>query len=107
MQKHGAPSLPILRNLTLASPELNRFEKRAKDAADWLPPQHRCWFAGQVIAVRRAYALTIDRREADALERVLANCDVAADLMTTPAPVIDGDAGCQVIGTMPWWTDFG
>ncbi len=31
-----------LRNLTLASPGLNRNQKRAKDAADWMPAQNRC-----------------------------------------------------------------
>ena len=35
-----------LRNLTLASPRVNRREKRAKDAAEWLPVRNRCWFAG-------------------------------------------------------------
>ena len=38
---------------TLAKPELNRYEKRAHDAADWLPPLNRCWFAKTVIAVRQ------------------------------------------------------
>ena len=64
-----------LRNLTLASPGLNRYQKVAKDAADWMPAQNRCWFANQIITVRRAYNLTIDRREANALDRVLATCD--------------------------------
>ena len=64
-----------LRNLTLASPNLNRYRKVAKDAAEWLPAKNRCWFAQRVIDVRRAYALTIDRREARALDAVLASCD--------------------------------
>ena len=62
------------RNLTLASPQLNRFEKRAKDAAEWLPVHNRCWFAERIVEVRRAYQLTIDRREADALAAVLSDC---------------------------------
>ena len=61
-------------NLTLASPDLNRRQKRAHDAAQWLPPRNRCWFAGRVIEVRRKYGLTVDRREANALEQVLAGC---------------------------------
>lgn len=72
-----------LRNLTLASPALNRNQKRAKDAADWLPAQNRCWFANQIVTVRRAYDLSIDRREANALERVLAGCDTGADVTET------------------------
>ena len=64
-----------LRNLTLASPRVNRHRKSGKDAAEWLPERNRCWFAARVVEVRRAYDLTIDRREAMALERILARCD--------------------------------
>ena len=64
-----------LRNLTLASPEVNRFEKSGKDASEWLPARNQCWFAGRIVEVRSAYGLTIDRREAAALERVLDGCD--------------------------------
>ena len=46
-----------LRNLTLASPSLNRYQKVAKDAAEWLPEKNRCWFAHRIIDVRRAYSL--------------------------------------------------
>ena len=64
-----------LRNLTLASPRVNRHRKSGKDAAEWLPERNRCWFAARVVEVRRAYGLTIDRREAMALEEILAPCD--------------------------------
>ena len=64
-----------LRNLTLASPRVNRHRKSGKDAAEWLPDRNRCWFAARVVEVRRAYDLTINRREARALERILARCD--------------------------------
>lgn len=67
-----------LDNLTLASPRVNRQLKKAKDAAEWLPDRNRCWFADRVLQVRRKYRLTIDRREAAALERVLAGCASAA-----------------------------
>ena len=63
-----------LLNLTLASPRVNRIQKGAKDAAEWQPAANQCWFAQTVVAVRRAYRLTIDRREADALERILTGC---------------------------------
>ena len=84
-----------LLNLTLASPSVNRNQKRARDAAEWLPSQNRCWFAARVIAVRQKYQLTIDQREADALERVLERCTStelvvlargASPQQTTPAP---------------------
>ena len=58
-----------LLNLTLAGPRVNRYEKVDRDAAEWLPAQNRCWFAARVIAVRQRYELTIDRREADALDQ--------------------------------------
>ena len=32
-------------------------------------------FAGRVVAVRQAYGLAIDRREAQALERILSCCE--------------------------------
>ena len=66
-----------LLNLTLASPGVNRCSKSgkcAKDAAEWLPPLNQCGFANRVLEVRRKYRLTIDRQEADALERVLSAC---------------------------------
>ncbi len=66
-----------LLNLTLASPEMNRCGKSGKcafDAAQWLPPMNQCWFAARIVAVRLKYRLTVDRREAAALERVLSDC---------------------------------
>lgn len=63
-----------LLNLTLASPGINRHRKRDHDAADWLPERNRCWFAGRIVEVRRKYGLSIDAREAAALERVLGGC---------------------------------
>lgn len=63
-----------LPNLTLAGPAVNRHQKSDKDAAEWLPEHNKCWFAGQVIQVRRDWGLTIDRAEADALDAVLADC---------------------------------
>ena len=64
-----------VRNLTLASPYLNRHVKGAGDAAEWLPSHNRCWFAERIIEVRLAYQLTIDQREADALDAILDHCD--------------------------------
>ena len=64
-----------LRNLTLASPTVNRHQKSGKDAAQWLPARNRCWFAARVVEIRRAYDLTIDPREALVLEEILAHCD--------------------------------
>ena len=63
-----------LLNLTLASPWVNRHSKRGKDAGEWLPDYNICWFADRVVKVKRRYSLTVDRREADILKWVFANC---------------------------------
>lgn len=65
-----------LRNLTLASPSLNRYQKRGKDASEWVPEHNKCWFANRVIEVRQAYNLTIDVNEVIALDNILAECEV-------------------------------
>ena len=80
-------------NLTLASPAVNRCGPRGKcayDAAAWMPKRNRCWFAARIVEVRRKYELTIDRREAMAIENVLAQCK-STDLVfhshnSRPAP---------------------
>ena len=83
-------------NLTLAAPAVNRCGLAGKcglDAGEWLPPANRCWFAARIVAVKRKYRLTVDRREAAALERVLSGCSstdmVFAAQPSTPA---SGDA---------------
>lgn len=65
-----------LDNLTLADPHLNRYDKRAKDAAEWLPPlaSAHCWFAGQVVLVKGKYGLSVDQAEYDALKAILDGC---------------------------------
>ncbi len=76
-------------NLTLAAPALNRHAKSGNDAAEWLPDENACWFAQTVVDVRRKYGLTVDAREAEALDRVLSGCSTAAiscDLSTMPEP---------------------
>ena len=37
-----------LRNLTLASPRVNRHQKSGKDAVEWVPARNRCWFAARI-----------------------------------------------------------
>ena len=84
-----------LLNLTLASPEVNRQSKSAKDAAEWMPPRNRCWFAQRIIDVRQRYDLTIDRREAEALDAILGECDSTALVFNAAPP--DG----QGVSSMP------
>ena len=53
-----------------------------------MPPTNRCWFAQRIVEVRRKYGLTIDRREAEALERILSACSsVEMELIDCAAEV--------------------
>jgi len=61
-------------NLTLASPYVNREVKKAKDATGWMPDSNKCWFAARIVAVKSKYGLTIDKKEARVLKRVLSAC---------------------------------
>ena len=54
-----------LLNLTLASPSVNRHQKVANDASEWLPDLNECWYVARTIQVRQAYGLTIDQAEAN------------------------------------------
>ena len=103
-------------NLTLAAPAVNRCGRSGKcdrDAAEWLPVRNRCWFANRVVEVRRKYDLTVDRREADRLERILASCastemvyhDGAAAPSAARAPRPAGRPGGA--GALGRWDDNG
>ena len=74
-----------LLNLTLASPSVNRHQKSGKDAAEWLPELNRCWYAARIVQVKREYGLTVDPREADALDAVLSGC-ASFELVVVSAP---------------------
>ena len=67
-----------LLNLTLAAPAVNRHHQSGKDAGEWLPRMNRCWFAARAVAVNRKCRLTVDAREARALEEVLTRCTPTA-----------------------------
>ena len=60
-----------LDNLTIADPTVNRSQKGARDAAEWMPTHHGAWFADRVIGVKLEYGLTVDPAERDALEALL------------------------------------
>ena len=97
-----------LLNLTLAGPRVNRYQKVDNDAAEWLPPQNRCWYAARIIAVRQQYGLTIDRREADALDQVLSGCTSTEMVMfargAVPAPAAPTSVTSDAIAE---WDDNG
>ena len=102
-------------NLTLAAPEVNRCGKRGKcgkDAGEWLPARNGCWFADRVLTVRLKYGLTIDRREAQALEQVLSMCSSTDMVLHGDALPPDGertsdkpDPSSGAAGDLPGATD--
>ncbi len=96
-----------LLNLTLASPGLNRGLKGASDAAEWMPQRNRCWFAGRVVAVRRRWRLTIDAREAEALDAVLSTCE-STELDVNGGDWVDAArGGVNRAETLRLWDDDG
>ena len=91
-----------LLNLTLAAPAVNRCGasgKCGKDAARWMPARNKCWFAARVVAVRQKYGLSVDRREAEALEAVLSTCASTAMAFhagASAAPADDSGLGGEI-----------
>ena len=59
-----------------------------------MPDWNRCLFASKVLEVKHAYRLTVDRREAAALEQVLRQCQ-----RTALAPVICAAAPARLTAT--------
>ena len=99
-----------LLNLTLASPRVNRHEKKAKDVAEWLPQRNRCWFAARVVAVRQKYALTVDAREAKALDAVLAGCastDLVIYAPSAEPTAPDAQPSSGTVDALARWDDNG
>ena len=85
-----------LLNLTLSDPAVNRYQKGAKDAGEWMPQIDPRAFAETVIRVKRKYGLSIDPRERKALEKALAggtlpvptdSLEVQADLLLELNPL--------------------
>ena len=79
------------------------------DAAEWQPRMNRCWFAGRIVAVRLKYRLTIDSREAAALDDVLSGCAnvnlrVAVPARAVPLPTSTATAGRTLV-TVPTGAD--
>lgn len=61
------------RNLLAVKGSLNE-QKKAADAAGWLPPQGRCEYAARQVEVKAAYGLWVTAEEKEALRRVLNGC---------------------------------
>ena len=89
-----------LLNLTLAAPAVNRHQKSGKDAGEWMPRMNQCWFAERVVAVKRKYGLTVDAREAGALEGVLSGCASTEIVMAEgQAQVVEPTPSAAASGT--------
>ena len=80
------PASPATRTIS-HSPSQTRTGTRSADTTrlSGLPELNRCWFAATIIAVRREYKLTIDAREAAALDAVLEGCKTDNDRMSAAA----------------------
>ena len=101
-----------LLNLTLAAPAVNRCGPGGKcghDPAEWQPAMNACWFAARIVAVKRKYRLTVDRREAAALDRVLAGCTSAAMIVTDAGgtTATPRDAAAASSDALARWDDNG
>ena len=75
-----------LLNLTLASPNLNRYQKVAKDVAEWLPARNKCWYVNQVVEVKEKYDLAMDSAEWQKAREVLSSCTSTDMQFTDPPP---------------------
>ena len=64
-----------LDNLTLAAPRLNRYQKAAKDPAEWLPEKNHCWYVAKYIEIKKKYGLTMDAAEAAAILNAVELCE--------------------------------
>ena len=45
-------------NLTVAVPNVNRFDKGDRDAAEWQPDRNRGWYAATIVSVKHEYNLS-------------------------------------------------
>lgn len=83
-------------NLVLVNSSINR-SKGARDAGQWWPPHNQCWFARQIIVVRKAYQLSVDPEEKRSLVDKINACD-SFELEITPTLypsfLTDSSVGC-------------
>jgi Protein of unknown function (DUF1524) len=62
-------------NLQATTASMNQ-QKRAGDAATWLPPSksYRCTYVSRIVDVKAAYGLWVTQAEHDAITRILSEC---------------------------------
>jgi hypothetical protein len=85
-------------NLIAADGQANQ-DKRASDAATWLPPNKnfRCHYVARQISVKAAYRLWVTAAEKDAMKRVLGSCPGQRTVGPRPVGPMNADwpaTGC-------------
>jgi hypothetical protein len=65
------------RALIAVTASLNR-QKGDQDPSTWLPPENKCTYVSNWIAIKVRYSLTVDQAEANALTSLVATCNITA-----------------------------
>ena len=74
-------------NRAIAERSLSARAKGVRDAAHWLPPKNRCWYARTVIEVKTRWRLSVDEAERNALQAVLETCGMNAQRLQSEEPI--------------------
>ena len=72
-----ANDLTDSRVLIAVTASLNR-QKGDQDPSAWLPPENKCTYVSNWIAVKVRYSLTVDPSEANALTSLVAQCNITS-----------------------------
>ena len=72
-----ANDLTDSRALIAVTASLNR-QKGDQDPSTWLPPENKCTYVSNWIAVKVRYSLTVDPSEANALTSLVAQCNITS-----------------------------
>jgi hypothetical protein len=72
-----ANDLTDSRVLIAVTASLNR-QKGDQDPSTWLPPENKCTYVSNWIAVKVRYSLTVDPSEASALTSLVAQCNITS-----------------------------
>ena len=65
------------RALIAVTASLNR-QKSDQDPSTWLPPENKCTYVSNWIAIKVRYSLTVDQAEASALTSLVASCNITS-----------------------------
>jgi hypothetical protein len=65
------------RALIAVTASLNR-QKSDQDPSTWMPPENKCLYVSNWIAIKVRYSLTVDSAEANALTSLVAQCNITS-----------------------------